>query len=136
MKRVSVIVLLAAAVSLLAAACGGGGDGAPASAPAEAAEPVGSGTEVALAAPADNSFAYDATALEAPAGEITIAFTNPATVFHNVAVEGEGIDTVFGEIVAEADAPITVSLEPGTYTFFCSVPGHREGGMEGTLTVS
>lgn len=136
MRRASVIVLLAALVGLLAAACGGDDTSAPASAPAEAAAPAGPSTEVALVAAADNSLVYDTTTLEAPAGEITIAFANPATVPHNVAVEGGGIEAVFGEIVTEADAPITLSLEPGTYEFFCSVPGHREAGMEGTLIVS
>jgi uncharacterized cupredoxin-like copper-binding protein len=31
---------------------------------------------------------------------------------------------------------LTLTLKPGTYTFYCSVPGHRQGGMEGTLAVS
>ena len=138
MRRLSVLVIAVSALVLAVAACGGDDDSATAPAPAEpaAADSGGASTEVALAAVEDGSFAYETTALDATAGEITIAFTNPSATPHNVAVEGEGIETVAGEIVAMADAPITLSLEPGTYTFFCSVPGHRDAGMEGTLTVS
>ena len=137
MRRLSVLVIAVSALVLAVAACGGDGDSAaPAPAEPAAADSGGASTEVALAAVEDGSFAYETTALDATAGEITIAFTNPSATPHNVAVEGEGIETVAGEIVAMADAPITLSLEPGTYTFFCSVPGHRDAGMEGTLTVS
>lgn len=124
------------------AACGGDDSSTEPAAPAEptapAEEPAAAGvsTEVALNAAGDDSLAYNTTTLEAEADEVTIAFRNPSETPHNVAIGGEGIETVLGEVVTAADAPITVTLEPGTYTFFCSVPGHREAGMEGTLTVS
>lgn len=60
---------------------------------------------------------------------------NPATVPHNVAIEGSGVDEE-GEIVGEGEtSTVEADLEPGEYTFYCSVPGHRQSGMEGTLTV-
>ena len=50
--------------------------------------------------------------------------------------KGNGVD-VKGEVVATGGtSTVSEELEPGTYTFYCSVEGHREGGMEGTLTVT
>ncbi len=72
----------------------------------------------------------------AEAGAVTVEFTNPQGVPHDVAIEDSGGEVVGQtEIVAEGESSTTVELEPGTYKFFCTIPGHREAGMEGTLTV-
>jgi plastocyanin len=67
---------------------------------------------------------------------VTIDFTNNESISHDVAVESSSGDTVGQtDLVASGTANTTVDLQPGSYTFFCTVPGHREAGMEGTLTV-
>ena len=67
---------------------------------------------------------------------MTIDFDNHESISHDVAVESSSGDTVGKtDLVAAGTANTTVDLKPGTYTFFCTVPGHREAGMEGTLTV-
>jgi uncharacterized cupredoxin-like copper-binding protein len=45
-----------------------------------------------------------------------------------------GVDEV-SDTITESTTSVTATLEPGTYEFFCAIPGHREAGMEGTLTV-
>ena len=72
---------------------------------------------------------------QATAGKVTIESKNDESIGHNIAVEGNGIDQKGPVVQGGGTSKIDVDLKPGTYTFFCSVPGHREGGMEGKLTV-
>ncbi|HSC22000.1 MAG TPA: plastocyanin/azurin family copper-binding protein [Solirubrobacterales bacterium] len=81
------------------------------------------------------ALAFDTTKLEAKAGEVTIDFKNPSAIPHNVVIEENGKELAGFEPISEGEESETADLKPGTYTFYCSVPGHREAGMEGTLTV-
>jgi plastocyanin len=84
---------------------------------------------------ADEGLIYAVTEIQAPAGEITLTSVNDQAVPHNIAIETPDGD-VEGEVVTDGGvSEITVTLEPGTYEYYCSVPGHREAGMVGTLTV-
>jgi uncharacterized cupredoxin-like copper-binding protein len=83
----------------------------------------------------DGQLAYEFASAEAPAGALDIQSPNDSSIDHNIALEGDGVNEE-GPVVANGDvSEIKVDLKPGSYTFFCSVPGHREGGMEGELTV-
>lgn len=80
--------------------------------------------------------AYDTTKLTSKPGKVTIDFTNPAAIEHDVVIENEaGEELAASPKVTKGKTSVSADLAPGTYTFFCSVPGHREAGMEGTLTV-
>jgi plastocyanin len=96
----------------------------------------GGGSTVAFEADPGGELAYTATEASAKAGKVTIDFNNPQGLTHDVAIEDSGGETVGKtDLVAGEETSATVDLKPGTYTFYCSVPGHREAGMEGTLTV-
>jgi plastocyanin len=71
----------------------------------------------------------------AQAGQVTIQAKNPQPTGHNIAIQGNGVDQKGPVIQNGATSKVSVNLKPGTYTFYCSVPGHREGGMVGKLTV-
>jgi plastocyanin len=70
----------------------------------------------------------------AEAGSLRITSENPQSVDHNIAVRGNGIDEK-GPVVQNSMSEVSVDLEPGEYEFYCSVPGHAEGGMKGPLVV-
>jgi plastocyanin len=94
------------------------------------------GGELALTSPEAGDLLFEPDALDAKAGEVVLTYTNPSEVPHNVAIEGGGEELAQSETVTGGDsADATAELEPGEYTYFCSIPGHRESGMEGTLTV-
>ncbi|MBV9309337.1 MAG: hypothetical protein JOZ73_00810 [Solirubrobacterales bacterium] len=76
--------------------------------------------------------------LSAKAGRVTIRFTNSSPIDHNLTIQQGTGGAVIGATPTfhGGTRTVTVSLRPGTYTFFCTVPGHRDAGMQGTLTVS
>lgn len=79
---------------------------------------------------------YDETSAQTQAGSVTVSYDNQADVPHDVTIEDEsGNELGATDLITASTAETTVELQPGTYTFYCSVPGHREQGMEGTLTV-
>jgi plastocyanin len=94
----------------------------------------GKATTLELAADT-SAIAYDTTELSGSAGEVTIDFDNPSAIAHDVCLESGGEDLGCSETIAEGNASISQALEPGSYTFYCSVDGHRQSGMEGTLTI-
>lgn len=97
----------------------------------------GSGPGGTLQLAADPSaIAYDAKELSSKPGKVTIDFTNPGAIPHDVAIEAEGGEELAAsEQITEGKTSVSTDLAPGAYTFFCTVPGHREAGMEGVLTV-
>jgi len=88
--------------------------------------------------PADPSgaLAYTFGGAEAPAGSLTMNSKNDSAVDHNIAVEGGGLDIKGPVVKGGGVSTIEFDAEPGEYTYYCSVPGHREGGMLGKLTVT
>ena len=69
-----------------------------------------------------------------PAGEATFELVNEGSIAHNVVIE-ELDDTVVVSARGGATATGAVNLVAGPYTYYCSIPGHREAGMEGNLEV-
>jgi plastocyanin len=108
----------------------GGASAVPPSTKAQSTE------HLALAANPQGELKYDKTTLTAKAGVASLTFANSSQVPHNVTIENSAGTTVGGTTTfAGGSHTIRISLKAGTYKFFCSVPGHREAGMEGTLTV-
>lgn len=90
-----------------------------------------------LEIPADpqGGLTYVFGAAQAQAGQLTMRSPNESSVDHNIAVEGNGVRELGPVVKNGGVSEVRVGLRPGKYTFFCSVPGHRQGGMEGPLTV-
>jgi|ERR671918_39820 plastocyanin len=140
MKKLLALLAVVALALFGLAACGDDDeDEETAAAPATTQETTGGGAAGAtldFSAPADGSFAFDQESASTSAGAVTVNFDNPASISHDVVIEDQqGNDVGKTDLVSQGETSTTVDLQPGTYTFYCDVPGHREGGMEGTLTV-
>ena len=98
----------------------------------------GGGAEQTLKIAADPSGAlkFDKSSLTAKAGKVTIVMDNPSDVPHAVEIEGMGVEAE-GETVEKGGvSKATAEVKPGEYEFYCPVDGHKDAGMEGTLTVN
>ena len=128
----------AAVMAVLAGACGGGGSsddgGSSGGGGGGGAASGGQTVEIDVAG---SGFAYDETTATATAGHVVIKSMNPQSTGHDIAIKGNGVDEK-GDIVQDGGVSTIdiADLQAGTYTFYCSVPGHEAAGMKGTLTVS
>lgn len=70
------------------------------------------------------------------AGTHTLTITNAGKVNHNFAIEGPGVSQKLASDLTRGDsAPMTVTLQKGTYTAYCPVDGHRGKGMSRAINV-
>ena len=103
---------------------------------AKEAEGDSAGSAAAVDIEAAEGLAYTSDTASAKAGKVTLDFTNSQPLTHDVAIEDSSGKTIGKtELIAEGSDSTAVDLKPGEYTYYCTVPGHREAGMEGTLTV-
>jgi mono/diheme cytochrome c family protein len=73
--------------------------------------------------------------MEAPPGPLTIRTPNESAVPHNIAVVGNGVNEVGPVVQGGGVSQIRLTVKVGKYPFLCTVPGHAQAGMKGTLTV-
>jgi plastocyanin len=140
--RLSALTALALAPAALGlAACGGGSDSSStttaATAGSSSTTAAGSGgATVKFEADPGGQLAYTQTEVSAPAGSDTIEFDNSSSTTHDVVIEdADGNQVAATDQIQGSSTSTMADLQPGKYTFFCSVDSHREAGMEGTLTV-
>lgn len=148
MSKFPVIALSAGVLALGVAACGGSSSSSTSSSAAPASSSTttsgstsgggGGGATISQAADPSGALKFTKSSLTAKAGKVTIDFTNSSSIGHNLTIQQGTNGSVVGATPTfqGGSKTLSVTLKPGTYTFFCSVPGHRMAGMQGTLTVS
>jgi plastocyanin len=91
---------------------------------------------LSLAANPEGQLKFDQSSLTAKAGTVSINFTNMAPLAHNLTIASSSGATLGATPTFQGGSKaLTIKLSAGTYKYYCTVPGHRQAGMEGTLTV-
>ncbi|MGK2954156.1 MAG: plastocyanin/azurin family copper-binding protein [Solirubrobacterales bacterium] len=145
MNRSAYLLALPLTAMALFVGCGGSDDSSSESTadtgPTQTEKPADTGgtttvsETLALAADPSGALAYDTDSLESKAGTVSVDFTNDAPIGHDVVFEQDGKEVARGDVITGGSENITFDAKAGDYTFYCSLPGHRAAGMEGTLTV-
>jgi len=152
MRALSLIVLLCA-FALPVAGCGddddssggGGGGGSETTTSGETSttEDTGGGAAsgggaetLKIAADPSGALKFDKSSLTAKAGKVTIVMDNPSDLPHAVEIEGQGVEVAGDTVMKGGVSKASADLKAGEYEFYCPVDGHKQAGMEGTLTVN
>ncbi len=125
--------MLAIPIVLIASGCGGGSSGGDTSTPPPSGTTAGQVVEIPIA---DSGFAFTTTTATASAGTVTLKSVNPQSLTHDISIKGNGVDEKGNQVSNGDTSTVTADLKPGTYEYYCSVPGHEQQGMKGTLTVT
>jgi plastocyanin len=148
MRRIPFLLLVCVVMALGVAGCGGDDSSSNTSATTTETTDTtttdegttgasgGGGGIIKVEADPGGDLAFVQKSLTAKSGKNTIEFTNDSSTPHDVKIEENGKEVGGTEVVSGGKAEATVELEAGKpYTFYCSVPGHRQAGMEGKVTV-
>lgn len=142
-KSMTALVAALALAGVGLAACGDDDDteepAPPPPAATQPAQPDTGGTKareaVEVAADPGGKLVFEQSSLSTSGGSVTFEFTNEADVPHDFTIERDGKKLAGTEVITASEDSVTVDLKAGSYTYYCSVDGHRGAGMEGALTV-
>ncbi len=114
--------------------------GVPGKDPFEVKAPKGGGKPLVLkggkgSIPAIDGTAFQYTKATGTAGQITLVMPNKSPLTHDISIKGGGVNKKGNEVPQGGTSTVSAVLKAGSYTFYCSVPGHEQAGMKGTLTV-
>lgn len=141
-RRLSLLAIAPVAVALVIAGCGGSSNSGSTTATtttksSSSASTTPSGQVIKLSADPNGQLRFTKSKLTAKPGKVTLVMDNPASagMDHGISIEGNGVDQDGPTVAAGKTSMVTATLKKGTYTYYCPVPGHKQAGMVGTLTV-
>jgi uncharacterized cupredoxin-like copper-binding protein len=136
-RHLSLLPIVAVGVALLAG-CGGSSNTGQTAAATATPTPATKGQVIRLSADPGGALRFTRSTLKAKAGTVTLIMKNPSSagMEHGIAIEGNGVKSDGQTVSPGGTSTVTATLKKGTYTYYCPVPGHRQAGMVGKLTVS
>jgi uncharacterized cupredoxin-like copper-binding protein len=138
MSRLFSLLPIVAVGVVLLAGCGGSSNSSQTASATTTPTPAAKGEVIHLSADPGGALRFNRSSLKAKAGTDTLDMKNPssAAMEHAIAIEGNGVDSDGQTVDPGGTSTVTATLKKGTYTFYCPVPGHKQAGMVGKLTVS
>jgi uncharacterized cupredoxin-like copper-binding protein len=144
-RRLSLLAIAPVAVALVIAGCGSSSNGSTAattttkssSNTSSSTSTKPSGQVLKLSADPGGQLRFTKSKLTAKPGKVTLVMDNPSSagMDHGISIEGNGVDQDGPIVAAGKTSMVSATVKKGTYTYYCPVPGHKQAGMVGTLTV-